>query len=567
MESIESFIIFIKLLIRDIFSKKITNFDKTQASAHYNLGNKFMETKQLDRAKEEYLKTLSYNPYHVETMVNLGIINYHKSCIEKALEHFKNAYNNDPNNARISYWLGRIYFERENYSNAQKFFKKAIKYKPQFLEANYYLSLVYIKKEMYDFAIEYLRKTLKLDPEWSDAYIHLGKAYYFNKDYPKAVEMLERATQLLGNDTEALLFLGKAYFKTNAIDLALDTVLKALKENINNAEIHYLLSKIYHKQGLTSLAMEEQVKAINLDPKSMLQKISENPSDIASEDIPKFLAISLYIKDLLESFRSYLEEIKIIIKLLSLKKLKLAINQLNNIFVRKNLISFTLLKGNKAFDKSDFKEAEKYFLQVVEIFPEYAPSYIYLSDIYSAQAKPTKAIEFLSKANSYDNNNPYIFFRLGSLYSKINNYSEAIKNFEAVLSFKKIPEHLKTSYYLLSEIYTLTDRLDQATEILKRSKKFNNDAQIYAMLSHRLILKTNDAALIYKSLDLAHKGYEMNQNEQQIWEVIGICHFKLHNYKYAMDWLGKISQPSSEINYYINKIKEEQLKKELETES
>lgn len=86
---IENISILIKNLFRDLLGNKRSSHDKAQAQAHVNLGNKYMQKRELERAKDEYLKALEFYPDHTETLINLGILYYHKSKPLNAIKVFK----------------------------------------------------------------------------------------------------------------------------------------------------------------------------------------------------------------------------------------------------------------------------------------------------------------------------------------------------------------------------------------------------------------------------------------------------------------------------------------------
>lgn len=296
MELFESIYVFIKLLLRDIFAKNKTKFDRNQCNAHFNLGKKYLISKQLDRAKDELRKALQFYPYHADAIVYLGIISYHKGDKKAAEAYFNKALDNDPKSAKAMYWVGRMHYENNRLTKAEKFLKKSLKYNNKFLEAYHYLGLVYLDKGMYDFAIEYLRKTLEIDREWSEAFLYLGKAYHRKGDIEKAIDMLKNATSVMPLCQEGFIYLGECYLSSGNPERALEMAIEAKNLDHNNVELHYLLWRIYKVKGLEDMAGIEKKRILDLDPSYSLtlslsdsdQKISPEESAAISDFMSKF---------------------------------------------------------------------------------------------------------------------------------------------------------------------------------------------------------------------------------------------------------------------------------------
>lgn len=285
MELFESIYVFIKLLLRDLFAKNKSKFDRNQCNAHFNLGKKYLSSKQLDRAKEELKKALTFYPYHADAMVYLGIISYHKNDKTASEDYFKKALNNDPRSAKAMYWVGRTHYENERLNKAEKLLKKAIKYNNTFLEAYHYLGLVYLDKGLYDFAIEYLRKTLEIDREWADAFLFLGKAHHKKGETDIAIEMLENAITVMPFCQEAYIYLGECYLSSGNPDRALEMASQAKDIGTQNVELNYLLWRIYKVKGLEDMATLEKKKILQLDPSySLTLSLSDSNQDISPEE-------------------------------------------------------------------------------------------------------------------------------------------------------------------------------------------------------------------------------------------------------------------------------------------
>jgi superkiller protein 3 len=266
MDFFEPLIILLRQIVRDVFGPNKGKLNKSQAQAHYNLAQRFMESKQLDRAREEYLKALAFYPYLDDALVGLGIIYYHQAKLDKARKAFEEAYTINIQSSRACYWVGRVSYDDKKYTRAEKMFKKAIKHKESFPEAHYYLGLTYLNKNMYDFALEYFEKTLKLNPDWTDAFIYLGETYLKKGDSTKAISMLENANSLLIDSYEAMSYLSQAYFAAKQHDKALKTAKQILEINPGCIDTHYLLWKIYKDRGMNELAELEKGKIVRLNP-------------------------------------------------------------------------------------------------------------------------------------------------------------------------------------------------------------------------------------------------------------------------------------------------------------
>ena len=117
---------------------------------------------ELDEAEKSFIKVLSYQDTHPETLNKLGI----------------------------------IYIQQNDLRKAELMFNKLIetKTKDPSHYANYGRCLYALGRK--DDAIKAYEKAIELDPTKPNRYINIGNMYYENQNYPKALEYFVRAQEL-----------------------------------------------------------------------------------------------------------------------------------------------------------------------------------------------------------------------------------------------------------------------------------------------------------------------------------------------------------------------------------
>lgn len=151
--------------------------DKSKANVLYNYALILDKKGSVDSAIPCYMEVLKYNPDHIKTKLNLGVMymTLDPPDVDNALKLYIQVYEKDKKNFEVNNNLGSAYLAKEDYSNAILYFQNAIKLDSKNNDVRYNLAKAYAQNKDYDNAkITYI-ELLKMDQKNWDAYIELAK--------------------------------------------------------------------------------------------------------------------------------------------------------------------------------------------------------------------------------------------------------------------------------------------------------------------------------------------------------------------------------------------------------
>ena len=122
--------------VRD-FSETIVQLQAVLATnpdnidARIQLANAYFDSRQWDKAVNEYSKVLEKNPNNPDVRTDLGICYREIGDFDKALEEFKKASDEDPKHLNSRFNIGVVYnFDKKDYANAKKAWEDYLKIAP-----------------------------------------------------------------------------------------------------------------------------------------------------------------------------------------------------------------------------------------------------------------------------------------------------------------------------------------------------------------------------------------------------------------------------------------------------
>lgn len=227
---------------------------------HNELGFKYQQNGEYNKALEEYLLAIDENNNYFAAQNNIGTIYYILENYEKSIYHYDKALNIDPNsyashyskalailalldkanktenikaksnrkyeltvikndnislnqaiteleiaeklsksNPTVQIALGTAYFKNNQKDKASEKFKNVLKNNPLEPVANFYTGLTLQKSGNYN-CIYHYETALKSDPYFLKAYIQISKAFLENNDPQKAINYIEKALNLFNNE-------------------------------------------------------------------------------------------------------------------------------------------------------------------------------------------------------------------------------------------------------------------------------------------------------------------------------------------------------------------------------
>lgn len=143
---------------------------------HNNLGVEYFRRGIMDKAKEEFLKSIEVAPGNGYDVAhnNIGVIYENEGKIKEAILNYKKSIS--INNYQLAYSnLGRIYLKLGLLDNSIKILEKGLNLYPLDAEINYYLGIAYFSKKEFTKSYKTFKNLEKIYPGYKDVRIYLNK--------------------------------------------------------------------------------------------------------------------------------------------------------------------------------------------------------------------------------------------------------------------------------------------------------------------------------------------------------------------------------------------------------
>lgn len=292
--------------------------------------------------------------------------------------------------------------------------------------------------------------SINLNNLWKNAY-----KLFLNKDYVQSKVIANKILKLDSNFPAAILLIADIEMANKNFNLAIESFLKVLPHYNNNKNLYNSLSLCYAKLNNFDLAIKYSHESLLLDQKSYL--VNNNLGFYYSKINNFEMAIKFYNKaidykndyrlayinlgQLFQSLSRYDEAIKLYKNYLMQFKDKVILSDLG--------ICLSFLKN--------YRDAEIYFVEALNIDNLYLPALVNLSNLYLNTRRFDEAIELLLKAISIDDSNPKVYNNLGVAYLNLHlldesmaalnksielnpSYSSALANLASVMNQKNLVE-------------------------------------------------------------------------------------------------------------------------------
>lgn len=186
---------------------ELINSHKPKATSFFNLGCRYAEMGDLNKAIAAYQKALVLNPHHAEVLYSLGNAYKDLGFLSDAISFYQESIKINPWSADAYLNIGIIYGRQGNYKEARKYYQKAIDSNPQDAKekAKAYFNLAYLEETSgnKEKAIGFYQKSITEDPENAESYYNLGNVYAALRDYSQAVNSYLKTVEKNPNHVNA----------------------------------------------------------------------------------------------------------------------------------------------------------------------------------------------------------------------------------------------------------------------------------------------------------------------------------------------------------------------------
>ncbi len=342
-------------------------------------------------------KLQQIEPSNHEVFILKGKIFISLNQTKQALQNFQHAISlqSDDDSVNDLYFeIGEYLEQEENYQLALNFFNKCYEMDNDDDEVIYEIASCYDMSEQYDKSIIFYQKLLDIDPFDDEIWFNLGVIYNKIDDVDKALEAYDFALAIDQKSLFASFNKANTLANNKKYSQAIPYYIEFIKEIDDNPQAFCYLAECYRNINKLDNALEYYDKALNFD---------DNYSDA-------FYGKSLVFYET-ENYTQALISISKAIKI-------------------DNISDYLFLSAKINTKLNKFENAEKAYIQALEIASDDKEIWISYAKFFYNQNKISKAIEILKKADKIISNQAEINFSIAALLMKNNNDDQAFDFFE-----------------------------------------------------------------------------------------------------------------------------------------
>lgn len=218
--------------------------------SHYLLGHIKEAIPYLEQVR-------NWAPDNVEMAYTLGISYIQTHDLDKARESFARMFSVPPGSASAYLINAQMMIRQQFEEFAEKELQKALELDPKLPQANYLLGEMAIYRANLEQGIEFLKKEIAINPGFAMAYYMLGEAYTRQLKWDEAVAPLQQSIWLNPFFSGPFIVLGKVYLKKGEHGNAESMLRRALKMDPNNFSGHHLLAQVFQQSNRAEAAKKE----------------------------------------------------------------------------------------------------------------------------------------------------------------------------------------------------------------------------------------------------------------------------------------------------------------------
>jgi len=474
-------------------------------------------------------------------------------------------------------------------SGAFSSFQEAVKAGQKVALSNYYLGAISLARHKTDDAITYLSASFKSDDEYADAVKLLAQAYFEKNDIANAMTYYRLLGKLSPKDCGATIAFGQMLVAADSMDAAIVQLTRAKECSPDNPVIYLSLGDAYYKIGVKALAISNYQKASELAPKDRDIRLKVARSLTANREYGE--AIKAYI--LAEQIDStypdtYLEHGRILVRaarsaptkkekvvfyrgavsaLLSFVKLsprnvegsalyaeslfgcdqnaEAAAAAKVSLQLDSSNVEIWRIEAHALTETKDYKGALAAFAALQRRNAIKQEDQVKMGQAYFGAGMDADAYDAFQKALALDSTDTDIFFPLGSLYMKRQDYARASAMFEKKIQYDK---GALAAYINAAITYMQPSNLNlaRARELLFQSIDLKPDFLQGRLWLARYYLndKVDSLALAeaqyLKVLELIGSNIEANRNVYgEAQRLLGSLYMMRKMYRQAIDAFAK----------------------------
>ena len=316
------------------------------------------------------------------------------------------------------------YLDMGKASLAKKALKLALEQHPKSTG----LKLVQVEMLVYDDKLDLAEKLLNelfaIEPHNEEIFIQKANIYSKRDNHEKAVELLQTALKYTDDFADVYNLIGMEYLFMDNLEMAKENFIKCLEEDPEDQASLYNVVYCFEFLDQNEGAIEYLDQYINKNPYSEIawhQLGRLNYGLKKYEDALRAFEFATLIDD--EFLGAFMEKGKALERL---KQYEKAIESYTRTIELDDPTSYALLRIGKCYEKLGKKAlALKFFNKTVHEDPLLDKGWIAITDFYVRQKNFQKALYYVNKALSIDNENRFYWKRYATINKEMNYYEEA----------------------------------------------------------------------------------------------------------------------------------------------
>lgn len=455
------------------YFQRAVNYDENNPEIYLNLARTYRKKRDFNNAVKYAEKASGMTPSDVNPLILLGNINYELSNWDEAVKYYEKALKIDSNNPAVLYNMALALFKKGERFPALEFLKKAADQdKIGDVAYNSYsrLGAEFLESNMFDLAEKYLVQATHLRPQDPVGRYNLAVAYLRQNKNAEALRELEESERLGQGDMALLESIGESYFSLKDYDRSLRSYNKVLETSSRNVKILSRIGEIYYSKGDLERAYDSYRKVTQIQP------ATEN-ARIAYLNMGNILDDGQRFEDAVKAYESA-------------------------IAIRDNddLAYYNLGIAYRHFDKSAM--AINSWRKALQINPGNIKARLAMADYYYEQGYNDQSEKEYQEIIHKWPDNQEALFKLGTIYHKHKNYSDAGKAYSKVIEAGESTDLSRKAMINLA-IVSSGERNDD--------ESLNNSVK---MIQKALLLKPDDSdallalGIIYARKEMHSKAVE-----------------------------------------------------------
>ncbi len=474
---------------------------------------------------------------------------YHEALTKKALNDYKGSISMlqevlkiDPKHHASLFIIADMLFEMKNFSEAETYATKAVQLDNTNIWYLRLLSLIYERNQKLENAIQVLEKNLINFPREMDMRLQLAEMYIRNSQYRKSIALYDTIESYTGINEEISIQKQRIYLLLNEPEKAIKEIQNLMQAFPFEPKHYHALYELYVKTNQKDLAIQtlEKLLSINPDETLTLFKVADYYKSQKNDEKEMFylkkaftnpnISIEIkteYLMDRISQDTSVQNKEKVL--------------QLAS-FIQDNNGNESIilgLKGDLASISNQPDSARYYYKKALQSNDQNQLLWNRILELDTKLEKPDILLEDANNAVEIFPNEPVFIYYLGFANYQLQNYKNAIKNFEKLLKLIDSAEDdmITEVYQLLANAYHYDKNYKKSDEIFEKLLQYDSDNPI-TLNNYAYYLGVRGENL-EKALKMIERVIKTNPDEPSFQDTYGWILYKMKRYDEALKWIEK----------------------------